>query len=146
MAGMTECCPTCGRPMAARFQTSFREKLIRLADGTRTAAELAKLCGTTRGSVHVALTSLRQQGVKVKVKARVYEEKVLTREEFEYVAGLRQQGVSWRAIGELQKYSQSHIRKHYVRAREVYGEPRAILPGIVKKKETQPTTMSVCAN
>lgn len=134
---MTEC-PTCGRPTQARFHTPFREKLIRLADGTRSGAELARLTGTTPGAVHVALTSLRQQGMKLKVKPRSFKPKeVLTQLEYDRLAMMRMEGLTWREVGLLQQRSPAVLSKLY----------RDYAPAVIKKKAgTPPATTSACAN
>jgi len=142
---MTDCCPTCGRPIAARFHTPFREKLIRLADGTRTDKELARLTGSTPGSVRVALTSLRQQGVPVKSTpvGGNRKRKVMPREEYEHLAMLRGQGLGWEVIARLVQQPSASIRNRYYRAEKEYG---STAPYLMKKKETRLETMFGCAN
>ena len=47
-----------------------REKLVKLADGTRSAAELAQLCGVSRQRVHQLLIELTSDGSTVPVKSQ----------------------------------------------------------------------------
>lgn len=130
--------------MQARFHTPFREKLIRLADGTRTDKELARLTGSTPGSVRVALTSLRQQGIPVRATRFGGRQGGMPRAEYDLMTALREDGFAWSHIAKLRQHDEVSVRNRYARASKKFGLPMPNVPR--KKKEIQPATTSVCAN
>ena len=62
-------CTKCGRFLRSDAVPTLREKLVELADGTRTIHDLMDATGCTRGTIYVALTQLRRQkGIPVKLR------------------------------------------------------------------------------
>lgn len=130
MARSIPCCPTCGRKLLRPLDelTPFRARLVELADGTRTYAEIARLLGKTTNHVMVALHSLRDQGYTVRGKDRIMD---LDRGDYDELVELRQRGLSWREIGDQYGRSAKGMWDIYHKLVARFGEP----PEIKKKRD-----------
>ena len=123
-------CTKCGRFLRSDAVPTLREKLVELADGTRTIHDLMDATGCTRGTIYVALTQLRRQkGIPVKLKPSRRGVR-LTREQFDHLTALRRQGLSWREIGQLEQIRAMTLWEQYRKAKVVYGNPE---PEPIKK-------------
>lgn len=90
-------CPLCERIWPQKTQPPLWQKLKRYADGTRGYKELAQLADSTPGSVAVALTRMRREGIEVRGKGTA-PERVPTRQEYDQAKDLRSKGLTWKQI------------------------------------------------
>lgn len=122
-------CPLCERIWPQKAQPPLWQKLQRYADGTRSYRELAKLAGSTPNSVAVALTRMRREGIEVRGLGRT-SKNVPKRQEYEQFKRWREEGQSWREIGERNGKSYAWAFKRSQQLEAAYGE----LPGRSRKK------------
>jgi transcriptional regulator with XRE-family HTH domain len=111
---------------------------LRLADGARSHKELAKLTGSTVGSVTLALHTMRQLGLAVKSRAKgqAQEEQKceLHPSDFEQFRVFREHGMTWKQIAQRLGISEAWAWKRAQRLSAAFGS----LPGrsnLKKKKD-----------
>jgi hypothetical protein len=129
-------CPLCERPWPQTRQLSpLWQKLSRLADGTRSYKELARLTGSTVYSVTVALSYMRRLGLAVssRDKAQVYEEQRHEPQHSDFVqfCVFRNHGMTWKQIAQRLGLSEARVWKKAQRLSAVFGP----LPGRIDLKK-----------